>query len=87
MTIPTRNPETDPVEIDQSEPERLGEDRRPVLRFVGLGTELAGFTLVFAGIGHLLDNGLQTSKPYASALAALVGFTLGMVRFIQQVRT
>ena len=57
-----------------------------VFRFVGLGTELAGFTLVFAGLGYLMDKFGQNPKPYGTALGALIGFSLGMVRFIQQAR-
>lgn len=57
-----------------------------MFRFVGLGTELSGFTLVFAGIGHLIDRSGDYSKPYATALGALIGFSLGMIRFIWQVQ-
>jgi hypothetical protein len=52
---------------------------------VGLGTELAGFTLVFAGFGHLVDWASELPKPYGTALGALIGFSLGMARFIWQV--
>ncbi len=58
-----------------------------VFRFVGLGTELAGFTLVFAGLGYLADRTFQNPKPYGTALGAMIGFSLGMMRFIQQART
>ena len=86
VTAHMQTPQQDPTDIDPSEPVRLYRDRRPVWRFIGLGSELAGFTLVSAGVGHLLDNGLQNPKPYATALAALAGFTIGMIRFIYQVR-
>lgn len=58
----------------------------PVFRFLGLGSELAGFTLVFAGVGYAIDSTRGHSKPYATAFGALIGFTFAMVRFIQQVR-
>lgn len=55
-----------------------------LFRFVGLGMELAGFTLVLAGLGYWVDSNLHLAKPFATALGALIGFTVGMVRFIQQ---
>ena len=55
-------------------------------RFLGLGSELAGFTLIFAGLGYLIDSANQFPKPYATAGGALIGFVLGMARFIYQVR-
>ena len=60
--------------------------RAAVYRFLGLGSELAGFTLVFAGLGYLIDSVSQFPKPYATAGGALIGFVLGMARFIYQVR-
>jgi F0F1-type ATP synthase assembly protein I len=57
-----------------------------VFRFLGLGTELAGFTLGCAGLGYLIDLSAGFPKPYATAAGALIGFTLGMIRFVVQVR-
>ena len=57
-----------------------------VLRFAGLGTELAVSTLAIAGIGYFVDSVRGHEKPYATAFGTLIGFTLGMVRFIHQVR-
>ena len=54
------------------------------MRFIGLGTELAVFTLIFAGLGYVVDSTFQLQKSYATAAGTLVGFTFGMVRFIQQ---
>ena len=51
---------------------------------IGLGTELAGFTLVLTGIGYWIDAARQHETPYASAAGALIGFVLGMIRFIVQ---
>jgi F0F1-type ATP synthase assembly protein I len=57
-----------------------------VLRFAGLGTELATYTLVCAGIGYLIDSARGHEKSYVTAFGTLIGFTLGMVRFIREVR-
>lgn len=57
---------------------------RPWLRLIGLGMELAAFTLVFTAIGYWIDWSRQHDTPYATALLALIGFVLGMVRFIVQ---
>jgi len=57
---------------------------RPWLRFVGLGMELATFTLVLTGIGYWIDSARQHQTPYAAAAGALIGFVLGMIRFIVQ---
>jgi F0F1-type ATP synthase assembly protein I len=59
-------------------------DRMQAFRFVGWGMELAGFTLVFAGVGYFVDSTLQLPKSYATAAGTLLGFTIGMIRFIQQ---
>jgi F0F1-type ATP synthase assembly protein I len=75
-----------PVDEDGASP-KASWNQSKVFRFVGMGTELAGFTLVVAGLGYLLDRIGQNPKPYGTALGALIGFSLGMVRFIQQART
>ena len=59
-------------------------DRVVMLRIAGLGLKLASSTLVFAGIGYLVDSFFQLEKSYAMAGGALIGFALGMIRFIQQ---
>jgi F0F1-type ATP synthase assembly protein I len=63
------------------------KSRAVVYRFLGLGSELSGFTLVFAGLGYLIDSASEFPKPYATAGGALIGFVLGMARFIYQVRS
>lgn len=60
--------------------------RSPVFRLVGLGTELAGFTVVMLGIGYAIDSAFGHATRFATAAGALLGFTLGMVRFIRNVR-
>ena len=67
-------------------PGSLPRNPAAVYRFVGLGMELAGFTLCFAGIGYLMDQLIQFPKPYGTAAGTLIGFALGMIRFIVQVR-
>ena len=57
-----------------------------VFRFIGMGTELAGFTLFVAGVVYVIDSFSESPKPYGTAFGALIGFTLGMVRFIRQAR-
>ncbi len=57
-----------------------------VLRLAGLGTELAGITLAFMGVGYLVDSVRGHDTGYATALGTLIGFTLGMIRFIREVR-
>jgi F0F1-type ATP synthase assembly protein I len=54
-----------------------------VLRFATLGTELAAFTLSGTAVGYFLDSARGHGKPYATALGTLIGFVLGMVRFIR----
>ena len=81
----------DPESIES--PSGRSEDRHvglstqtQVLRLAGLGTELAGITLAFLGLGYVVDSALGNDTGYATALATLIGFTLGMIRFILQVR-
>ncbi|WP_442507562.1 AtpZ/AtpI family protein [Novipirellula sp. SH528] len=52
------------------------------LRFVGLGMELAGITLLFAGVGYWIDAWRNHDQMYATALSTMVGFGLAMTRFI-----
>ncbi len=61
--------------------------RSSVMRLLGLGTELAGFTIVVMGIGYAVDSARGHETRYATALGALIGFTLGMIRFIRNVRS
>ncbi|WP_372725416.1 AtpZ/AtpI family protein [Novipirellula sp.] len=52
------------------------------LRFVGLGMELAGITLLFAGIGYWIDAWRNHDQMYATALSTMLGFGLAMTRFV-----
>lgn len=51
-------------------------------RFIGAGIELAAFALVAAAVGYGLDRWLGHERPLATAFCGLVGFSLGLVRFI-----
>ncbi|TWU26657.1 hypothetical protein Pla52o_05100 [Novipirellula galeiformis] len=53
--------------------------------FVGLGMELAGVTLLFAGIGYWIDSWRGHVVMYATALSTMVGFGFAMARFIVKV--
>jgi F0F1-type ATP synthase assembly protein I len=82
---PNANLETD-VNRLSSHRESRPQIRLNTLRFVGLGSELAAYTLVLAGFGYWIDSARQHTKPYATAIGALIGFTLGMIRVIQVAR-
>ncbi|TWU04372.1 hypothetical protein Pla52n_24120 [Stieleria varia] len=64
---------------------RSGSDERgkPWMRFVGVGMEIALYTIVLGGIGHWLDGRLGTAKPFLTALFGLVGFCFGMYRLVR----
>ena len=55
-------------------------------RLAGLGAELAGVTVVFMAAGYLVDSLRGHQTGYATAAGTLIGFLLGMVRFIRDVR-
>ncbi|TWT83420.1 hypothetical protein CA13_48850 [Planctomycetes bacterium CA13] len=52
------------------------------MRLVGMGLELAGITLMFTAFGYWIDDWRQADRPFVTALAMLVGFSLAMTRFI-----
>ncbi len=54
------------------------------MRFAGMGLELATFTLVMAGLGYWIDSYRQHETPYGLAVGTLIGFVMGMTRFIFQ---
>ncbi len=65
---------------------RPTDSSQPWLRLAGLGMELAAFTLVMTGIGYWIDSHRQHEKPYYTAAGTLIGFVLGMIRFIIQAK-
>lgn len=76
---------------DQEAPDDKGFDdswagddagRPAALRMAGAGLELAGSTLVMAGLGYAIDAARGHATPYAAIAGTLVGFSLGMYRLI-----
>ena len=61
---------------------RHADRPRSIAVVAGMGLELAGTTVVMAGFGHLVDRQLGASSSFGFALGGLVGFGLGMLRFI-----
>ena len=55
----------------------------PWVRLTGAGLELAMTTIVFGAIGMAVDRWAETTRPVFAAIAGLVGFLLGMIRFIR----
>ncbi len=53
------------------------------MRFSGAGLELAVITIAFGAAGAFADRRLNFQRPVLSAFAGLIGFTLGMTRFIR----
>lgn len=52
------------------------------LRFVGAGFELATLTLLFALVGLGFDKWHGNARHLGTGLGSMLGFSLGMVRFI-----
>jgi hypothetical protein len=59
-----------------------GKSTRSWARFAGAGLELAAFAFVFAWLGYVIDGRLGNQRLIVTALGALIGFSLGLVRFI-----
>ncbi|MGV3484025.1 MAG: hypothetical protein ACO1RT_06390 [Planctomycetaceae bacterium] len=55
---------------------------RSFARFAGAGFELAGISLVFGLVGYAIDRSMGNTRQLATAFAALIGFSLGLLRFI-----
>jgi F0F1-type ATP synthase assembly protein I len=90
-STPSENPDSDAdLETDahrlSSHRESRPQIQKIALRFLGLGSELATYTLVLAGCGYWIDSARQHAKPYATAIGTLIGFTFGMIRVIQVAR-
>ena len=73
-------------DIDRPPP-HSSPDSKPSnwMKHAGLGIELAGTTIGVGLIGYAIDWKMQNVTPYATALAAMVGFSFAMFRFIQNV--
>ena len=55
---------------------------RKLITFVAAGLELAGLAVVFAAFGYGIDQWLGNTRLIGTGITGLVGFTLGMVRFV-----
>jgi F0F1-type ATP synthase assembly protein I len=55
----------------------------PWVRLTGAGLELAVTTLALGAIGVAVDRWVQTTRPVFASIAGLIGFSLGMIRFIR----
>ncbi len=66
----------------QDGPLKPPNQSKPWLKMVGLGMELAASTLVMTGIGAWIDSVRQHETPYGAAAGALIGFVMGMTRFV-----
>lgn len=54
----------------------------PYIRFVGAGVELASFSLCFGLIGFTIDHWVESERQFGLAFGSLIGFSMGMVRFV-----
>ena len=77
----------DQCNMKNSVEEDSSSDEPNLYRFLGLGMELAGFSLAFAIIGLILDSVLENATRYCTAFGTLLGFTLGMTHFIRQTQS
>ncbi|MCG8652074.1 MAG: AtpZ/AtpI family protein, partial [Pirellulales bacterium] len=70
----------------QQETDRPATPRsqKPWGKLAGLGMELAGSTLGLGAVGYLVDWYWNTPNSLGVAIGALLGFALGMFRFIQK---
>lgn len=60
----------------------VGDRPRSFAVVAGMGFELAGATILLAGIGHLVDRYFGEDRSIGFAIGGLLGFGLGMFRFI-----
>mgnify|MGYP001058055238 CR=1 FL=1 len=63
---------------------RHADRPRSLAVVAGMGFELAGTTVVLAGLGHLVDRYLGGERSVGFAFGGLIGFGLGMFRFIMK---
>lgn len=71
--------------VSNTEEEKLarqGDPNRSLAVVAGMGFELAGTTVVFAGIGHLVDRYCGVDRSIGFAIGGLIGFGIAMFRFI-----
>ena len=68
--------------LKEKAPSRPGDRPRSLAVVAGMGFELAGTTIASAGIGYLADRYFGGERSIGFALGGLIGFGLGMFRFI-----
>ena len=76
-------PHGDPQSDAPETPDGPGKSSPIWLRLSGAGIELAFITIAFGAAGTLIDGRTQAEQPVAAAFGGLIGFTLGMVRFLR----
>lgn len=74
-------------EPSESKPDVTNRPPETWVRLSGAGMELALITIAFGAAGALADHQLDLQRPITSATGGLVGFTLGMIRFIRLATT
>lgn len=74
----------DPADVDpiDSSPD-ASKAPAPWVRLTGAGLELAVTAILFGAIGAVVDRLVQTERPVFAAVIGLIGFSVGMVRFIR----
>ena len=63
---------------------RHADRSRSLAVVTGMGFELAGTTIALAGLGHLVDRYVGGDRSIGFAFGGLIGFGLGMFRFIMK---
>lgn len=58
-------------------------DPQSLMRFAGMGTELAAAIIGFAAIGYWVDRGFE-SFPRGTAIGAVLGIIGGMYNFLRE---
>jgi len=66
----------------ENQPRSRGNQPRSFAAVAGMGFELAGTTVLLAGAGHLVDRYFGGERGIGFAVGGLIGFGLGMFRFI-----
>lgn len=68
--------------LPEKPPSRADTRPRSFAGVAGMGFELAGTTVAIAGIGYLADRYFGGERSFGFAIGGLIGFGLGMFRFI-----
>ena len=76
--------ELDSIEDNEESSSVQPSNSKPWMQMVGLGMELASYTLGLAAIGYAIDRYRGHENGLGVAFGALIGFVFGMFRFIQK---